>query len=83
MNYMNNMNALTFMKVEGLEVDKAHIMFNNLSSELDRWTKWMGNMRTKKNLLFGINFGKVVQTHVSRRLWGCKKKKKKPKRRQK
>jgi len=39
-NYMNNKNALTFMKVEkGIDVDWAQIMFNNLCSGLDRWTK--------------------------------------------
>ncbi len=39
-NYMNNKNALTFMKVEeGIEVDWAQIMFNNLCNVLDRWTK--------------------------------------------
>jgi hypothetical protein len=37
---MNNKNALTFMKMEeGIEVDWAKIMFNNLCSEVDRWTK--------------------------------------------
>jgi hypothetical protein len=37
---MNNKIALTFMKVEeGIEVDWAKIMFNNLSSELNKWTK--------------------------------------------
>ncbi len=31
MNYMSNKNAFTFMKVEeGIEVDWAQIMFNNL-----------------------------------------------------
>jgi hypothetical protein len=38
-NYMTNKNALTFMKAEeGIEVNWAQIMFNNLCSELDRWT---------------------------------------------
>jgi hypothetical protein len=37
---MNNKNTLTFMKVEdGIEVNWAQIIFNNLCSELDRWTK--------------------------------------------
>ncbi len=40
MNYMSNMNAFTFGKVEeGIEVDLTHIMFNNLCNELDGWTK--------------------------------------------
>jgi hypothetical protein len=30
MNYMSNKNALTFMKVEGIKVDWAYIIFNNL-----------------------------------------------------
>ncbi len=54
-NYMNNRNRLSFMKVEErLHVDWAQLMFNNMCSELDRWTKcrkkckWMGNMRIKK-----------------------------------
>ncbi len=44
-NYMSNKNALTFMKVEeGIEVDWAQIMFNNLCNELDRWTKMQEKM---------------------------------------
>jgi hypothetical protein len=39
-NYMNNRNTLSFMKVEErLHVDWAQLMFNNMCSELDRWTK--------------------------------------------
>lgn len=39
-NYLNNRNPFTFMKVmEGTEVDWPYIMFNNLCSELDRRTK--------------------------------------------
>ncbi len=42
---MNNGNALTFMKVEeGLEVDQAHVMFNNTCNELDRWIKMQSKM---------------------------------------
>ncbi len=45
-NYMNKRNALTFMKVEeGLEVDWAHIVFNHLCSELDKWTKMLEKMQ--------------------------------------
>jgi hypothetical protein len=36
--------------------------------------KWMGNRRTKKNLSFNISFVEVIQIHVSKRLWGYKKK---------
>lgn len=44
---MNNTNALTFMKVKDwIEVDWAHIIFNNLCSELDRWTKMHEKMQT-------------------------------------
>ncbi len=43
---MRNMNPLKFMKVEeGTEVDWAHIMFNNLGNELDRWTKMQERMK--------------------------------------
>jgi len=43
---MYNKSELTFMKVEeALEVDWAHIMFNNLCSRLDRWTKMQSNMQ--------------------------------------
>jgi hypothetical protein len=46
-NYMNNKNALTFMKVEdGIKVDWAHIIFNNLCSELDGWAKMHEKMHT-------------------------------------
>jgi hypothetical protein len=46
---MNNKNELTFMKVEeGLEVDWAHTMFNNLCSGLDRWTKMQQVMDSKR-----------------------------------
>jgi hypothetical protein len=39
-NYMNNMNTLSIMKVEErLRVDWAQLMFNNMCSEYDRWTK--------------------------------------------
>ncbi len=46
---MNNKNELTFMKVEeGLEVDWAHTMFNNLCSGLDRWTKMQQVLDSKR-----------------------------------
>jgi hypothetical protein len=39
-NYMNNRNTLSFMKVEErLHVDWAQLMFNNMCNELDKWTK--------------------------------------------
>jgi hypothetical protein len=39
-NYMNNKNTLSFMKVEEqLHVDWAQLMFNNMCNELDKWTK--------------------------------------------
>ncbi len=42
---MNNRNEFTFIKVEeGFEVDWEYIMFNNLCSELDRWTKMQKKM---------------------------------------
>jgi hypothetical protein len=45
-NYMNNKNALTFMKVEEeIEVGWAYIMFNNMCNELDRWTKMKEKMQ--------------------------------------
>ncbi len=43
---MSNKNAFTFMKMEeGIEVDWAQIMFNNLCNELDKWTKMHENMQ--------------------------------------
>ncbi len=43
---MTNKNALTFMKAEeGIEVNWAQIMFNNLCSELDRWTNMQEKMQ--------------------------------------
>ncbi len=43
---MNNKNALTFMKVEdGIKVDWAQIIFNNLCNELDKWTKMQEKMQ--------------------------------------
>lgn len=46
-NYMNNKNTLTFIKVEdGIEVDWAQIIFNNLCNELERWTKMQEKMQT-------------------------------------
>jgi hypothetical protein len=45
-NYLNNKNRFTFMKVkEGTKVDWPYIMFNNLCGELDRWTKMKENMQ--------------------------------------
>jgi hypothetical protein len=41
---MSNKNAMTIMKVE--EVDWAQILFKNLCSELDRWTKMDEKMQT-------------------------------------
>jgi hypothetical protein len=39
-NHTNNRNTLPFMKVkEKLHVDWAQLMFNNMCSELDKWTK--------------------------------------------
>jgi hypothetical protein len=45
---MSNKNALTFMKVEeGIEVDWAQILFNNLCGELDRWMKMHEKMQAR------------------------------------
>ncbi len=43
---MNNKNTLSIMKVEErLRVDWAQLMFNNMCSEQDRWTKMQEKMQ--------------------------------------
>jgi hypothetical protein len=40
--YFNNKNVITLMKIEkGQHVNWAHIIFNSLCSELDRWYKYV------------------------------------------
>ncbi len=57
---MNNKIALTFMKVEeGIEVDWAKIMFNNLSSELNKWTKMQEKMQARGKQKDNVK-GKIV-----------------------
>ncbi len=66
-NYMNNKNALTFMKVkEGIKVNWAQILFNNLCSEVNRWTNMQEkmqaseSMKKKKIISFSTGFGKIL-----------------------
>jgi len=40
--YFSNKNAITLVEVEkGQHVDWAHIIFNSLCSEMDRWYKYV------------------------------------------
>ncbi len=66
---------------EGLEVDWAHIMFNNLSSELDRWTKMQvdGKHETKNKLVIWHQFWKGRSNTCFKKIMGLQKKKKNPK----
>jgi hypothetical protein len=60
-NYLNNRNPFTFMKVkEGTKVDWPYIMFNNLCSELDRWTKMKVKMQVD------VKHGDKKETYHSR-----------------
>lgn len=46
---MNNSNVLIVMNIEeGIEVDWAYIMFNNLSIELNRWTNMQEKMQSDR-----------------------------------
>ncbi len=49
--HISNKNVITLVKIKkGQHVDWAQIIFNNLSSELDRWYKYVKeNKGDKKN----------------------------------
>ncbi len=79
-NYLNNRNPFTFVKVkEGTKVDWPYIMFNNMYSELDTWTKMKEDASgcktwgQEKDLSFTVGFGSCLNTCFRRNLWLCRK----------
>jgi hypothetical protein len=48
--YFNNKNVITLVRAEkGQKVNWAHIIFNSLCSELDRWYKYVKENKGDKN----------------------------------
>jgi hypothetical protein len=62
--YFNNKIVITLVKAEkGQKVDWAHIIFNSLCSELDKWYKYVNeNKGDKKDICqFALVLAKIFQ----------------------